>query len=58
MKNCVEVFVEYFKVELPRLEQNYQWKIPEIEGFHLSGQKGYLPNIDRTFALTGSCKNC
>ena len=46
MKNCVEVFVEYFKVELPRLEQNYQWKIPEIEGFHLSGQKGYLPNIE------------
>ncbi|NOR87022.1 MAG: hypothetical protein GQ527_05385 [Bacteroidales bacterium] len=46
MEECTKVLVEYFKDELPKLEENYQWKIPNIDGFHLCGEKGYTPNVE------------
>ncbi|MBA6350296.1 hypothetical protein [Colwellia sp. BRX8-9] len=45
MKQCIDVLIEYFKVELPLLESSYNWKIPKIEGFHLIDEKGYSPNV-------------
>lgn len=45
MGECFSALVAYFKEELPRLEQIYQWKIPKIEGFDDSGEEGYLPNV-------------
>jgi hypothetical protein len=46
----MEVFkaalIEYFNKELPRLEDSYQWKIPNIKGFKMSGEKGYLANVE------------
>jgi len=41
----VGAFVEYFKSELPVLEKSYKWKIPDVEGFEHSGDKGFLPNV-------------
>lgn len=46
MNECITALIEYFKSELPKLEENYQWKIPSIEGFPLSGEKGYSPNVE------------
>lgn len=46
MNNCKEALVEYFKEELPKLENSYTWKIPNINGFRQSGEKGYLPNVE------------
>lgn len=45
MKECVDALVAYFNEELPKLEHNYQWKIPNIDGFADSGEKGYAPNV-------------
>ncbi len=46
MKKCTNALIEYFKIELPKLEENYQWKIPNIQGFHLPGESGYAANIE------------
>lgn len=46
MDECIEALVDYFTDELPRLRVSYQWKIPKINGFHLSGEKGYAPNVE------------
>lgn len=46
MKPHISALVKYFKIELPKLEKSYQWKIPHIEGFGKSGEKGYLANIE------------
>ena len=46
MKECANALIEYFKDELPKLQETYQWKIPNIEGFHMCGEKGYAPNVE------------
>lgn len=45
MKSVVAVLVDYFQTSLPLIQQDYNWKIPKVEGFEQSGQKGYLANI-------------
>lgn len=46
MNAHVSALVSYFKIELPRLKNNYQWKIPQIDGFARCGEKGYEPNVE------------
>jgi hypothetical protein len=46
MNECIKALVGYFNDELPKLADSYQWKIPNIDGFHLSGEKGYMPNVE------------
>lgn len=42
----IPILVTYFKNELPKLKNHYQWKIPEIRGFNRCGEKGYEPNVE------------
>ncbi|MEP1382384.1 MAG: hypothetical protein ABJK64_01180 [Paraglaciecola sp.] len=46
MEDCKSALVEYFKEELPKLVDSYTWKIPNIEGFSKSAEKGYLANVE------------
>jgi hypothetical protein len=45
MKTSISALVDYFSVELPMLEKNYDWKIPEISGFNYSGKRDYQSNV-------------
>jgi len=57
MGNCEDVFVDYFGKALPELSETYQWKIPSIEGFAWSGEKGYQPNVELKWFLNGKWHN-
>ena len=46
MKDCTNLLIEYFRAELPKLPNNYNWKIPDISGFYLSGSSGYEANVE------------
>ena len=46
MKEYISAFISYFETELPKLEKSYQWKIPRINGFQKSGERGYQANVD------------
>ena len=45
MDSTITVLVEYFKKELPLLEKNYHWKIPNIKGFERVGDSSYEANV-------------
>lgn len=42
----VSTLCTFFRREVPRLPLTYDWKIPEIEGFAKSGERGYQQNLD------------
>lgn len=42
----VSALCKFFRREVPRLAHTYAWKIPEIEGFALVGERGYQPNLE------------
>ena len=44
-KNIISIFINYFEKELPKLEENYNWLIPNIVGFNKSGNTDYSSNI-------------
>jgi hypothetical protein len=46
VKPHISVLIEYFKIELPKLENSYRWKIPIIDGFPKSGEYGYSENVE------------
>lgn len=46
LKPDISTLVAYFEKELPKLENNYLWKIPKIEDFKKSGEKNYLANVE------------
>lgn len=45
MDKTIETLVGYFKQEVPALKSSYQWKIPDIEDFPLSGHRSYDANV-------------
>lgn len=45
MKQYISSLLDYFNLELPRLRENYQWKIPKIDGFDQCKQSEYSPNV-------------
>ena len=45
MQPHISALVDYFSYELPKLEKNYEWKIPKIAGFKDSGKNDYLSNV-------------
>lgn len=46
LKPHISTLITYFTSELPKLKKNYKWRIPQIDGFEKSGEKGYLANIE------------
>ncbi len=46
MKPHIAVLLEYFKKELPLLNNSYEWKIPEINGFSRCGERSYSANVE------------
>ncbi len=45
MISAAEALNDFFNKELPKLEETFDWKIPSIEGFDLSGQSSYVANV-------------
>jgi hypothetical protein len=45
MQPYISALLDYFSYELPKLEKNYEWKIPKIAGFKYSGKSDYLSNV-------------
>lgn len=43
---------QFFRREVPRLPDTYDWKIPKIEGFSQSGHSRYQPNLNLKNYLT------
>lgn len=46
MKPEISTLLKYFKTELPKLKNSYDWKIPKIDGFPRSGERGYRANVE------------
>lgn len=46
VEHCVKALVDYFRKEVPVIESNYSWKIPQVSGFMLSGHSGYKANVE------------
>jgi hypothetical protein len=42
----ISALCQFFRREIPRLPQTYNWRIPIIAGFSQAGQAGYQPNLD------------
>ena len=50
LKPHISALIKYFKIELPKLKESYQWVIPKIEGFSQSRESGYEANVQlKTF---------
>lgn len=46
MRPEISILVKYFKAELPKLKNTYNWRIPEIEGFPKNRERAYKANIE------------
>lgn len=42
----VKALCGFFEREIPLLPRRYDWRIPKIDGFAQSGERGYQPNLD------------
>lgn len=52
MKHPIAILCDFFRREVPRLEETYNWKIPKVVGFNQSGETGYQPNLNLKAFLT------
>lgn len=41
----MQSLIEYFERNLPELQHRYSWKVPDIDGFEMSGQSTYDANV-------------
>ena len=53
MTDVASALISYFENEIPELENNYTWKIPNIEGFDRCGEIGYEVNVALKNYLNG-----
>jgi hypothetical protein len=45
LKQTINALCQFFRREVPRLTDTYDWKIPRIVGFPQAGESGYQPNL-------------
>jgi len=55
-KEVLNLLINYFETEVPLLERRYSWKIPKIDGFLHSMEKGFSANVKLKYFLNSLWK--